>query len=205
MRRWMTLLILMLLFPACALAVTEGVVEPAEQVEIELPQMTDALFGAWEQGLSDIRAAARQAAMAWADFPEDMQLEFVRMNSFPVDSDRGNDEILVRFCYQDETDGKKRLVLRYLRGTGELVWLSETMMDIRPQSGEPLEEAVLMHIAMDLLAQRYGENQIALREVLEQTDAENWIARFTTERGLYEVVLSRKNGDAVRVSLDVFQ
>ncbi len=205
MRRWMTILILMLLFPVCALAVMEGVVESAPPVAIPVPQMTDALFGAWEQGLSDIRSAAYSAAMDWAGYPADMKLEFLKMNNFPADDDLNNDEIMVRFRFHDEAQREKRLLVRYLRGTGELVWLSETMTNIQRQSGEPLEETVLMHIAMDLLAQRYGEKQIELKEILEQTDAENWIARFAVERGMYEIVLNRKSGDAVRVSLEVYQ
>ena len=75
MKRRLIALLLLLLLPAVSLAVTENVVEPAPDVTVELAEMTDALFGAWEQGLSDIRAAAVQAARAWKPGIGEMALE----------------------------------------------------------------------------------------------------------------------------------
>ena len=59
MKRICMLLLACLLLPTAALAITEGVVEEAPSVAIELPDTGDKLFGKWEQGLADIERAAR--------------------------------------------------------------------------------------------------------------------------------------------------
>lgn len=202
MKRWMTMLLLLLLLPAGALGVTEGVVESAEQVVIELPKKTTALFGAWEQGLSDIRLAAHNAAMSWADFPEDMKLEFLQMSDFSADGDVRNDTILVRFVYRDEMNRERRVLLRYLRGTGKLIQLSDTVVWDGRRGGEQLEENVLHEIAMNMLENRYGETDPELKEIVGAVSEDNWIGRFEVERGMYEVVL-RRTGEMTRVSLDI--
>lgn len=81
MKRIIWIMALCLLLPAMALAVTEGVVEPAPQVEIELPDSGDKLFGMWEQGLADIERAARQALIERLHCPQDMALAFIEVGS----------------------------------------------------------------------------------------------------------------------------
>ena len=196
---------LLLLLPAMALGVSEGVVEAAPSVAIHIPEMTDALFGAWEQGLSDIRLAARRAAMSWADFPEDMKLEFLQMTNLPVDEDVNNDGINVRFVYRDEENRQRRVLIKYLRGTGQLVRLTETMIGTDRHGGEPLDESVLLHIAMNQLEKRYHAQKIRLREGDRGEDAERWIGQFDSQQGLYRVCLDRATGKMVSVSLDVNQ
>lgn len=196
------MLLLLLFLPAGALCVTEGVVEPAEEVVIEIKKKTTALFGAWEQGLSDIRLAARNAAMSWADFPEDMKLEFLQMSDFSADGDERNDTILVRFVYRDEMNQERRVLLRYLCGTGKLIQLSDTVVWNGQHGGEQLEENVLQEIAVNMLENRYGETDPKLKEIVEAVSEDNWIARFEVKRGMYEVVL-RRTGEMTRVSLDI--
>lgn len=196
------MLLLLLLLPAGALCVTEGVVEPAEEVVIEIKEKTTALFGAWEQGLSDIRLAARNAAMSWADFPENMKLEFLQMSDFSADGDERNDTILVRFVYRDEMNQERRVLLRYLCGTGKLIQLSDTVVWNGQHGGEQLEENVLQEIAVNMLENRYGETDPKLKEIVEAVSEDNWIARFEVERGMYEVVL-RRTGEMTRISLDI--
>lgn len=67
-------LLLGCLLPACAFAVTEGVVEAAPPVEIELTKTGGALFGLWERGLEDIERAARNVLEERFNCPRDMLL-----------------------------------------------------------------------------------------------------------------------------------
>ena len=205
MMKRMLALLLACLLPVTALAVTEGVVEAAPEVEIVLPETGDALFGMWEQGLDDIRLAARRAAMSWADFSEGMKLEFLQMTNLPVDEDVSNDGINVRFVYRDEENRQRRVLIKYLRGTGQLVRLTETMIGTDRHGGEPLDESVLLHIAMNQLEKRYHAQKSQLREGDRGEDAERWIGQFDSQQGLYRVCLDRVTGEVVSVSLDVNQ
>lgn len=74
MKRICMLLLVCLLLPEAALAVTEGVVESAPDVVIELPETGDVLFGMWEQGLEDIERAARKVLEERFNCPPDMLL-----------------------------------------------------------------------------------------------------------------------------------
>lgn len=205
MRRIASAFALLLLLPAMALGVSEGVVEDAPSVAIHIPEMTDALFGAWEQGLDDIRLAARRAAMSWADFPEDMKMEFLQMTNLPVDEDVSNDGINVRFVYRDEENRQRRVLVKYLRGTGQLVRLTETTIETERHGGEPLDESVLLHIAMNQLEKRYHAQKIQLREGDCGEDAERWIGQFDSQQGMYRVCLDRATGEVISISLDVNQ
>ena len=205
MRCMILALALLLLLPTFALGVTEGVVEAAPSVAIRIPEMTDALFGAWEQGLDDIRLAARGAAISWADFPENMKLEFLQMTNLPVDDDANNDGINVRFVYRDEANRQRRVLVKYLRGTGQLISLTETVIGIERQGGEPLDESVLWHIAVNQLKNRYHAQNIQLREGDRGEDAERWIGQFNSQQGTYRVCLDRVTGEVVSVALDVNQ
>ena len=73
---WMLLL---LLLPSAALAVTEGVVEPAPPVSVELRGEGGALLGAWEEGLADIEAAARRVLRERLNCPDDMTLYIIEV------------------------------------------------------------------------------------------------------------------------------
>ena len=96
MRR-MILLFALLLLPACGMAVPEGVVEAAPQVDVGFSGMTDALFGAWEEGLSEIRAGAARAAMAWKPGIGELALEKISLYNSPMDEHADNDKLTVYF------------------------------------------------------------------------------------------------------------
>ena len=205
MRHMILAFVLLLLLPSIALGVSEGVVEDAPSVAIHIPKMTDTLVGAWEQGLDDIRIAACRAAMSWADFPEDMKMEFLQMTNLPVDEDVNNDEINVRFVYRDEENRQRRVLIKYLRGTGQLVRLTETTIGIERHGGEPLDEAVLLHIAMNQLKERYHAREIRRYVGDHGEDAEPWIAQFDSQQGMYRVCLNRVTGEVISISLSVNQ
>ena len=207
MRRWMILWALLLL-PVQGLAVAENVVEPAPNVQIEIGEMTDALFGAWEQGLGDIRAAARNAATAWKQKELAFSLQKITLRNSPMDDDPGNDEITVTFTYTE--DGiSRRLHVEYLRGTGEAIGLSDVRDNsaVQRESAAPedalLTDAQLEEIAKASLIKHYGETAPKLKETVDSANEDNWFARFDVERGMYEVVLDRRTGGMTRVSLRI--
>lgn len=114
MKRICTLLLACLLLPACALAVTEGVVESAPEVAIELPDAGDKLFGMWEQGLEDIECAARNVLEERFNCPKNMLLFSVEvgddMYAFNTNTARWRDEhmrtyIYINFRFHDERMG----------------------------------------------------------------------------------------------------
>lgn len=114
MKRIILMMALCLLLPAMALAVTEGVVEPAPQVEIELPDSGDRLFGMWEQGLADIEQAARQVLEQRLHCTQDMTLAFIEAGGSaywgPQRQNNWQDEALqtniyVIFLFEDERMG----------------------------------------------------------------------------------------------------
>lgn len=107
-------LLLACLLPATALAVTEGVVEEAPPVAIELSQTSDALFGMWEQGLEDIERAARNVLEERFNCPKDMTLASIqvgdRMYETQLGTEKWQDEslwsyIYVIFLFEDERLG----------------------------------------------------------------------------------------------------
>ena len=207
MRRWLILWVLLLL-PVQSLAVTENVVEPAPDVKIEMVEMTDALFGAWEQGLSDIRAAARSAATSWKQKEIELSLKKITLRNSPMDVDYENDEITVTFIYME--DGVRRLLhVDYLRGTGKVIGLSDVrdnsivQHESAAQSHEMLTDTQLEELARNALIEHYGETAPKLKEIVETVGEDKWFARFEVESGLYEVVLNRRNGNMTRISLYV--
>lgn len=207
MKKWMILWALLLL-PVQGLAVVENVVEPASDVKIEMGEMTDALFGAWEQGLSDIRTAARNAAISWKRKDIAPSLREITLRNLPMDNDPDNDEITVTFLYTE--DGvSRRLHVEYLRGTGEVIGLSDVRDNgiVQRESAVPgdalLTDAQLEETARDSLIKHYGETSPKLKEILESASEDNWFARFEVERGVYEVVLNRRTGSMTRVSLNI--
>lgn len=114
MKRIIFLLALCLLLPALALAVTEGVVEEAPSVAIELPDTGDKLFGKWEQGLADIERAARNVLEERFNCPKDMALASIqvgdRMYETQLGTGKWQDEsiwsyIYVIFLFEDERLG----------------------------------------------------------------------------------------------------
>lgn len=206
MRSWMILWAL-LLVPVQGLAVAENVVEPAPNVKIEMGEMTDALFGAWEQGLSDIRAAARNAAISWKQKGIELSLKEITLRNSPMDNDPGNDEIVVTFLYTE--DGiRRRLHVEYLRGTGEVIGLSDVRDNsiVQRESAVPeeaaLTDAQLEEMAKESLIKHYGETSPKLKEIIEPVNEDRWFARFEVDRGTYEVVLNRRTGSLTRVSLN---
>jgi len=206
MRKWILVLAL-LLMPVQGLAVAENVVEPAPNVKIEMGKQINALFGAWEQGLSDIRSAARNAAAAWKKEEIALSLKEIKLRNSPTDDDPDNDEITVTFIYTE--DGVRRLMhVNYLRGTGEVMGLSDVRDNSIVQRESATTEDVLSltdvqleEIARNSLIEHYGETMPKLREIVESVGEDNWFARFEVERGLYEVVLNRRTGNMTRVSL----
>lgn len=207
MRRWMLLWILLLL-PAQSLAITENVVEAAPDVRIELGEMTDALFGAWEQGLSDIRTAARNAAKAWKQEEIELTLKEITLRNSPMDDYPGNDQIVVTFIYTQ--DGiRRRLLVEYLRGTGEVIELSDVRDNSIVQRESAAREVMLLtdaqleELAESSLIRDYGETAPKLKEVIAPVSEDNWFARFDVERGMYEVVLNRRTGRMTRVTLSI--
>ncbi|MBQ7886735.1 MAG: hypothetical protein IJ313_07575 [Clostridia bacterium] len=207
MRRWMILWVLLLL-PVQGLTVAENVVEPAPNVKIEMGALTDALFGAWEQGLSDIRAAARNAAISWKQEEPALSLKEITLRNSPMDNDPDNDEITVTFLYTE--DGiRRRLHVDYLRGTGEVTGLSDVRDNsiVQRECAAPgdasLTDAQLEEIAKASLIKHYGETSPKLKEIVESASEDNWFARFEVERGIYEVVLDRRTGGMPRASLSI--
>lgn len=205
MKRWLILWALLLL-PVQSLAVTENVVEPASDVKIEIREMTDALFGAWEQGLSDIRAAARSAVTSWKQKEIELSLKKITLRNSPMDAHSKNDKITVTFIYTEE--GVRRLLhVDYLRGTGKVIGLSDVrdnsivQRESAAQSREMLTDAHLEELARNALIEHYGETMPKLKEIVESVGEDNWFARFEVESGLYEVVLNRRTGNMTRISL----
>lgn len=202
MKRRLIALLFLLLLPAVSLAVTENVVEPAPDVTVELAEMTDALFGAWEQGLSDIRAAAVQAARAWKPGIGEMSLEDMSLINSPMDSDPDNDELSIAFIYLTEERRNARLTVRYLRGTGELLAISDALNGGGEQhAGEAMPDLELEDIALKQLKKYAGAQNAALCEGDDGANAHRFIARFAAQDGIYEVCLDRQTGEAIRVSL----
>lgn len=207
MRRWMILWAL-LLMPVQGLAVAENVVEPAPDVKIEMGEMTDALFGAWERGLSDIRVAARNAVISWKNREIELSLKEITLRNSPMDNDPGNDEITVTFLYTEDSI-RRLLHVNYLRGTGEVIGLSDVRDNSIAQRESEMPEHILLTdaqleaMAADALVKHYGEKAPKLKEILESVSEDNWFARFEVDRGTYEVVLNRRTGSLTRVSLNI--
>lgn len=196
------LLLLILLLPVASLAVPENVVQPAPDVAVEIAEMTDELFGVWQQGLSDIRASAVQAARAWKPGIAEMSLEQMALRNSPMDGEAGNDKLSVYFIYLTEERKNARLTARYLRGTGELIWISDTLDGGGEQHpGEGLSDLQLEEIALKQLKKYAGTQDAALCEGDNGEMAHRWIARFASQAGIYEVCLDRQTGEAIRVSL----
>ena len=114
MKKLFVILTLCLLLPAASLAVTEGVVEAAEPVVIELSDSAGTLFGAWEQGLEDIERAARSVLEERFHCPEDMTLFSVEVGDdvyvWNTDTGRWRDErmrtyIYINFLFHDDRMG----------------------------------------------------------------------------------------------------
>ena len=114
MMKRMLALLLACLLPVTALAVTEGVVEAAPEVEIVLPETGDALFGMWEQGLADIERAARQVLEERFHCPKDMKLATIEVDEQlfgkQLDTKKWDDEeissyLYVIFLFEDERMG----------------------------------------------------------------------------------------------------
>ena len=114
MKRISVLLLACLLLPAMALGVTEGVVESAPEVVIELPRTGDSLFGMWEQGLEDIERAARSVLEERFNCPKDMLLFSVEVGDdmyvWNTNTARWQDErmrtyIYINFRFYDERMG----------------------------------------------------------------------------------------------------
>ena len=114
MMKRMLALLLACLLPVTALAVTEGVVEAAPEVEIVLPETGNALFGMWEQGLDDIERAARQVLEERLHCPKDMKLVSIEVDEQVFGEQLytkkwGNEEIssylYVIFLFEDERMG----------------------------------------------------------------------------------------------------
>lgn len=145
MMKRMLALLLACLLPATALAVTEGVVEAAPEVEIVLPETGDELFGMWEQGLDDIERAARQVLEERFHCPKDMKLVSIEVDEQLFGEQLytkkwGNEEIssylYVIFLFEDERmggtmSGQVGFVLKRA-SWGNAVWAAGmTMMTIR--------------------------------------------------------------------------
>lgn len=81
MKRMSALILMCLLLPSVAFAVTEGIVEEAPLIVIELPDTGDTLFGMWEQGLEDIERAARNVLEERFNCPQDMTLFSVEIGN----------------------------------------------------------------------------------------------------------------------------
>lgn len=198
------LLLLLALLPACGLAVKEGIVEAAPDVTVELEEMTTALFGAWEQGLSDIRTAAVQAAKAWKPGIGDLSLERIALFNSPMDGEADNDELSIYFRYLSEERRNARLTVRYVRGTGAMTWISDTLLDGGEEhAGAALTEPELENIARTQLTRYALAQDAALLEADDGENAYRWIARFVSQAGTYEVCLDRQTGEVIRVSLYV--
>jgi len=94
-------LLLLLLAPAAAPAVTENVVEPAPDVAVALEE-EGALFGAWEEGLADIESAARRVLRERYHCPEDMTLFMIEVGHSLLSQGRSNrwqDESMPAYIY----------------------------------------------------------------------------------------------------------
>lgn len=145
MMKRMLALLLACLLPVTALAVTEGVVEAAPEVEIVLPKTGNTLFGMWEQGLDDIERAARQVLEERLHCPKDMKLVSIEVDEQVFGEQLytkkwGNEEIssylYVIFLFEDERMGAPcpvRWALILKRASwGNAVWAAGmTMMTIR--------------------------------------------------------------------------
>lgn len=201
MKRMLFLMALLLLLPVSALAVTEGRVEAAPQVDVALDGMTDALFGAWEQGLADIRASAARAAAAWKPGASELALEEIILRNSPMDKEPGNDQLTVCFCYVTQERKAARLSVEYERGTGRVTGISDTLYGGGGQhGGAALDDAQLEWIALHNLAAHYGVRTTVLCEGDDGQNEYRWIARFDAEGGVFEVCLDRQTGELIRVS-----
>lgn len=86
---WISVMLAFLLLPTTSLAVSEGVVETAPSVAIEL-EHGGALFGRWEEGLADIESAARRVLKERYHCPEDMTLFMIEVGHSLLSQGRTN-------------------------------------------------------------------------------------------------------------------
>jgi len=82
------------------------------------------------------------------------------------------------------------------------VWISDTLSEGGEwHAGEPMTDIELEEIALAQLKKYAGAQDVALCEGDDGANEHRWIARFSSQAGVYEVCLDRQTGEAIRVSL----
>lgn len=207
MRICKLLILILCLLPAASLAVTENVVEAAPSIAVELPELTDALFGAWEEGLKDIQTAARGEIQSVLRNPtEGLELTGMRLNNSARDEDPANDTITVSFQYR-ENGVRMLLHVRYLRGTGELTQFSHTRYmgegGFVQEEGVPLGRDVLRDAARYEFERRYGLTGLTFVEESVFGEDTRWEGQYRGGDGrAYEIVLDRITGALIRMTMN---
>lgn len=218
MKNRIAVLLMLFLLPACACAVTEGVVESAPQVVIDWPEGSGTLFGAWEQGLEDIEAAARSVLEERLSCPEDMKLygvsmladdaSHVIMGSFAsAQEDISDDRISVTFYYDDEDYITREAIAAYSRETGELLEASNRRYYNGPDAAAAAGESSLSEEELLAVAAAYLENVIGVHsyEFLPKmaSHGEYWQERTVVLPGgtQYRLHIGNSTGEVLAVYL----